>query len=146
MSESNPTSADQTARLTLDKITALTGFTKRTVRFYIQKGLVDRPEGETRAAFYTDAHLRQLLEIKRWQAAGLSLERIRELLHGMDEGTPPEPKPVPGSVHVVSRVLLADGLTLEIDPQVAQLTPEARRDLIAAILSSVEQLSKGTDS
>ena len=36
----------------------------RTVRYYVQMGLVDRPQGETRAARYGAAHLEQLLLIK----------------------------------------------------------------------------------
>ena len=35
----------------------------RTVRYYVQIGLVDRPEGETRAARYGARHLEQLLQI-----------------------------------------------------------------------------------
>ena len=49
----------------------------RTVRYYVQIGLVDRPEGETRAARYGARHLEQLLQIRKWTAAGVSLERIR---------------------------------------------------------------------
>ena len=60
----------------------------RTVRYYVQIGLVDRPQGETRAARYGSKHLEQLLLIKKWTAAGVSLERIRELLHS---GQPPVP-------------------------------------------------------
>ena len=64
----------------LQELAALVELPERTVRYYIQLGLVDRPEGETRAARYGERHLEQLLEIRKWQRAGLSLERIfREL-------------------------------------------------------------------
>jgi len=53
---------------------------RRTTRYYIQIGLIDRPEGVGRGAHYTTRHLEQLLEIRKWQQVGLSLERIRELL------------------------------------------------------------------
>ena len=55
----------------------------------LQIGLVDRPQGETRAARYGSKHLEQLLLIKKWTAAGVSLERIRELLHGAPPPVPP---------------------------------------------------------
>ena len=64
----------------LDELAGLVDLPRRTVRYYIQIGLVDRPEGAGRGARYTTRHLDQLLEIRKWQRAGLSLERIRELL------------------------------------------------------------------
>ena len=66
----------------LSDLCVLADLSPRTVRYYVQIGLVDRPEGETRAARYGATHLEQLLLIKKWTAAGLSLERIRELLQG----------------------------------------------------------------
>lgn len=52
----------------------------RTIRYYIQRGLVSRPVGEKRGAHYTPGHLRQLLQIRKWVGAGLSLQRIAGLL------------------------------------------------------------------
>ena len=45
---------------TLDDLCTLTDLPKRTVRYYMQMGLVDRPIGETRAAHYLATHLDQL--------------------------------------------------------------------------------------
>ena len=36
---------NETKKFTIDEICALVEMNKRTVRYYIQKGLVDRPEG-----------------------------------------------------------------------------------------------------
>jgi DNA-binding transcriptional MerR regulator len=63
----------------LDELCILAGVPPRTVRYYIQLGLVDRPDGETRAARYTARHLGQLQQIRRWTDEGLSLERVREI-------------------------------------------------------------------
>jgi DNA-binding transcriptional MerR regulator len=68
----------------IDELAALAELPRRTVRYYIQQGLVDRPIGEKRAAYYTATHLEQLLTIRKWQHAGLSLDRIREILAGPD--------------------------------------------------------------
>ena len=62
---------------TLDGLCTLAELPKRTVRYYIQLGLVDRPVGETRAAHYTSHHLEQLLQIRKWSEAGVSLERVK---------------------------------------------------------------------
>ena len=67
-------------RHTLDDLSALTELSLRTIRYYIQQGLMDRPIGEKRAAYYTARHVEQLLTIRKWQAAGVSLDRIREIL------------------------------------------------------------------
>ena len=76
----------KTKKFTIDEICALVEMNKRTVRYYIQKGLVDRPEGIGKGAFYSHAHLEQLLAIRKWKAAGLSLERIQDILTGEKDG------------------------------------------------------------
>ncbi len=55
---------------TLDELCTLTDLTKRTVRYYMQMGLVERPIGETRAAHYTSGHLDQLLRVKQLYPSG----------------------------------------------------------------------------
>jgi len=58
-------------------LSTLAEITPRTVRFYIAQGLLDRPEGEKRGAHYLRKYLEQLLLIRRWTDAGLSLDRVR---------------------------------------------------------------------
>ena len=93
----------------LDELCVLTDLAKRTVRYYVQIGLVNRPHGETRAARYDVKHLEQLLLIKKWTAAGVSLERIHDLLQGEAAPVPPRPR-TPGAIEVCSHVLIADGI------------------------------------
>ena len=119
-------------RLTLDDLASLTGTTARTVRFYIQQALVSRPEGAKRGAFYTRRHVEQLLMIRRWTDAGLSLDRVRELVAGAPEDPPPAPAR-PGTVEVWSRVTLADGLEIHLEPGRAGLSPEQVRALVRGI-------------
>jgi len=127
--ETDPSTPD---RLTLDDLASLTGTTPRTVRFYIQQGLVSRPEGAKRGSFYLRRHVEQLLMIRRWTDAGLSLDRIRELVAGAPEDPPPGAAR-PGSVEVWSRVTLADGLEIHLEPGRAGLSPEQVRALVRAI-------------
>src|SRR3954466_2720451 len=101
-------------RLSLDELSSLAGVTPRTVRYYIAEGLIARPEGEKRGAYYLRRHLEQLLLVRRWTDAGLSLDRIRELIAGAPEDPPPRAVP-PGSVEVWSRVTVADGLEVHIE-------------------------------
>jgi DNA-binding transcriptional MerR regulator len=127
------------ARLSLDQLASLAGLTARTVRFYIQLGLVDRPQGEKRGAHYVSRHLEQLLQVRRWTEAGLSLERIGELRAGAPDEPAPRPSR-PGSVEVWSRVTLADGLEIHVEPGRAGLAPEQMRSLVRHVTQAYRAL------
>ena len=119
----------------LAELCVLADLPPRTVRYYVQIGLVDRPQGETRAARYGSKHLEQLLLIKKWTAAGVSLERIRELLHGGPPPVPPRERAI-GSVSVCSHLAVAEGVEVVIDPQRAGLSPEAVRQFIKGVMTA----------
>ena len=106
-----PDEAAPLERFSIDELSMLAGVTPRTVRYYIAEGLVDRPVGEKRGAHYVQRHLEQLLLIRRWTDAGLSLDRVRELLSGAPEDPAPR-RAAPGSIEVWSRVTVADGLEI----------------------------------
>lgn len=130
---------------TLDELCTLADLPKRTVRYYMQIGLVDRPEGLNRGAKYFARHLEQLLAIRKWQDAGLSLERIRELLAAPDPDAPPlKPRPA-GSVEVWSRLLVAPGVELHVEPGQAGLAPEQVRALFRAAMAAHAHISKGEE-
>jgi len=99
--------------------------------------LVERGEGQKKGTFYLEKHLLQLLEIKKWQKAGLSLERIKDILSDKqtDELFPPIKQQEPGTVEVWSHLLIADGISLQIEPHRASLTPEQIRMLSKQIKS-----------
>jgi len=129
--------------LSLDDLAHAVDLPKRTVRYYIQIGLVDRPVGETRAARYGARHLEQLATIRKWTASGVSLERIRELLAGAGPIVPPRPRG-PGTVEMWSHVVLADGLELTMEPGRAELSPDQVRELAAGVTALYEAIrSKG---
>ena len=133
---------DTNKRFTLEELSILSGVSPRTIRYYMQKGLMDKPEGATRGSYYLAGHLEQLLLVKRWQAAGLSLERIQEIAGGAPAAVP-EPLPKPGDVRVESRIYLAPGVHLCIDAARAGLTPETVRDLVRRIMEALAGLCPG---
>ena len=112
-----------------DELCALAELPRRTVRYYIQIGLVDRPEGGGRGAYYTGIHLEQLLAVRRWQRNGLSLERIGELMRDETGSNPPEKPRGPGTVEVWTHIVIDDGIELTLEPGRAGLSPEAVRRL-----------------
>ena len=121
-----------TERLSIDELSTLAGVTPRTVRYYIAQSLLDRPEGEKRGAHYLRRHLEQLLLIRRWTDAGLSLDRVRELIAGAPQD-PPRRETPPGTVEVWSRVTIADGLEVHLEPGRAGLSPEQVRAFIRGV-------------
>ena len=109
----------------------------RKVRYYIQMGLVDRPDGLNKGAKYTTRHIEQLLSVKKWQAAGLSLERIRELLHGDVSDLPPQKK-ASGSIEIWSRLLVAPGIELNVEAGTAGLSPEELRSFFRTVMATYQ--------
>lgn len=130
---------DPNQTFTLEALAALAGLPRRTVRYYIQLGLVDRPIGETRAAYYTPAHVEQLLTVQKYAKAGLALERIRDLLQ-QPVPVPPVAPPRAGNVEVRSHLTLADGVELVVEPGRAGLAPEQVRRLFQETLSLYARL------
>lgn len=131
--------------LSLEEIAALAELPRRTVRYYIQCGLIDRPEGIGKGAYYTQRHVEQLLLVRKWQLAGLSLERIGEVLKQETRGPlPPTPRR-PGTVEVWSHLVVADGVELTLEPSRAGLTPEQVRAFFRAVTRAYAQLHQSEE-
>jgi DNA-binding transcriptional MerR regulator len=125
---------------TLEDIASLAELPRRTVRYYIQTGLIDRPEGVGKGARYTQRHIEQLLLVRKWQLAGLSLERIGELLKQEAAGPlPPTPRRA-GTVEVWSHLVVADGVELTLEPRRAGLSPEQVRAFFRAVTQTYAQI------
>ncbi len=128
-----------TKTFSLDDLCTLTDLPKRTVRYYMQMGLVDRPIGETRAAHYLSAHLDQLLKVKQLTDAGISLERIAEIQNGEELPVPAKPKK-PGDIQVRSHIHVAPGIELQISPEEAEMSPEQIRALVKAVMKTIQEI------
>lgn len=131
------------AKLSIDQVAALAGVTTRTVRYYLQEGLISRPEGAKRGAYYLQKHVEELLLLRRWADAGLSLDRIRELRAAAADEPPPRTVRA-GSVEVWSRVTLADGLEVQIEPGRAGLTPEQVRAFVRDVTAAYRKVRGGS--
>lgn len=129
----------------LDELCSLTDLSKRTVRYYVQMGLVNRPDGETRAAKYSSQHLEQLMLIKKWTAAGVSLDRIHELLRGEAPPVPSRPK-TRGQIEVCSHVFVSEGIELVIDPSRSGLSPEQLRGLVKGLMRLYGEITTPQDA
>ena len=135
-------------KYTFNELCSLVELPIRTVRFYIQKGLVSPPEGTRKGAYYIQKHLDELLAIRKWQRAGLSLERIRELLF---EGTtepgemPPPRGRRPGDLEVWSKLFVKEGVEIHLEPKMAGMSPEQVREFCRRVMALAAELSGGND-
>ena len=129
----------------LNELCMLTGVSRRTVRYYMQIGLVSRPSGETRAARYHDHHLEQLLTIKRMTSAGMSLESIRVALNEVKSDVAVRTR-TPGSLEVRTHLFIAPGIELQITPAEAKLTPDQVRILVSEIMEIAQRTFSASTS
>lgn len=129
--------------MNLQQLRERAGVPGRTIRFYIQKGLLPGPQGEKRGAYYTDAHLADLLRIKHWQDAGLSLDAIAGLLEAKHEA--PIPPMRPGAVEVRSHLIVADGLELVVSADRARLTQTQLRQLFRSVQNAYAHIRDGEE-
>ena len=70
--------------LDLGQLCARTGVTARTVRYYVQQGLLRSPGQSGPGAKYDGGHLARLLLIRRLQQEHLPLAEIRKRLQALD--------------------------------------------------------------
>jgi DNA-binding transcriptional MerR regulator len=127
-------------KFSLDDLCTLSDTSKRTVRYYMQIGLIDGPIGSTKAAHYLPKHLDQLLNVRKLSDAGVSLDRIRDVLSGEAPPVPPRQRQ-PGSVEVRSHLFIAEGVELEISPEQAGLSPEQVRALVRAVMKTYQEIT-----
>ena len=123
----------------LEQLSTLTDLPLRTIRYYIQLGLVDRHEGDRKHARYTQKHIDQVLQVRSVADQGTPLERIKQLIHGIS--TPPPPPKSAGDISVISKVFVAPGVELHLEPQTAGLTPEKLRKFVRTVLSNWEEIN-----
>ena len=130
---------------TLDEIAALAELPRRTVRYYIQTGLIDRPQGVGKGAFYTQHHIEQLVLVRKWQLAGLSLEKIGDVLKQQGSGPlPPTPRRS-GTVEVWSHLVVAEGVEVNLEPGRAGLSPEQVRAFFRGVTRLYQKVQESED-
>lgn len=94
-------------KYSIGELAALAGVSRRTVRFYVQRGLIPAPEGAGRGSYYTREHLDLIGRIRSLQGRSLTLDRIVA-------ACPAPESPLEKSL--VTRIALAGGVALEFAP------------------------------
>ena len=126
--------ADDPGRFGIDELADLGGVSRRTVRYYVQEGLLPAPLGVGRGRHYDQAHLDRLLQVKALQEAGRSLDEVRRLLAGppasrvaLRAPAPPPAQTLPRTTW--RRVSLAPGIELHVSQDLPLPAPARLHEL-----------------
>ena len=128
---------EQDARYGIVELAELGGVSRRTVRYYVQEGLLPAPFGVGRGQHYGPAHLERLLAVKRLQQIGLALDEIRRELRG-EPARAARRQAAPVSRSVWRRLVLMPGVELHVaaavplPPKLDEFTRALRRAFASA--------------
>jgi DNA-binding transcriptional MerR regulator len=121
-------------RYSIDELAELGGVSRRTVRYYVQEGLLPAPLGVGRGRHYDSTHLDHLQRVKALQEAGRSLQEIRVALCGRPAEARAERRPDAARALRRSawrRFELAPGVELHVSAD-SRLPAQGRLDELAA--------------
>ena len=115
----------------IDELAGLGGVSRRTVRYYVQEGLLPAPLGVGRGRHYGRPHLDRLLEVKAWQESGLSLDQIRARRTPQAVGRAPMPRPsTPLPRSAWRRLELGPGIELHVAHDIRLPAPGRLEELV----------------
>lgn len=110
-------------RYSIGEIAEMTGVPRRTVRFYVQQGLLAPPCGAGRGHYYTDAHVKRLGEIRKLQEAGLALRDIAaRLIEGKGDAAVREDAAPFSAAEPWMRFLVAPGCEIHLQTGICRMT------------------------
>ena len=117
-------------RYAVGELADLGGVSRRTVRYYVQEGLIPAPLGVGRGDHYGREHLDRLLQVKALQEAGRTLDEIRQLLDAgavLTTRAAAVARPLPREVW--RRVTVAPGVELHVSDNVRLPSPARLQEL-----------------
>lgn len=118
-------------KYTIGELASLSGFSRRTIRFYVQKGLLPTPSGSGRGHYYTQTHLSTLEKIKHYKDDQLSLEEIEiKLKHPTSKKIDAETSPSP---ELWMKLPILPGIEISIQAGLHPLTPARLKKLQRAV-------------
>jgi DNA-binding transcriptional MerR regulator len=80
------------SKMTIEELAIASGTERRTIRYYVQQGVLRPPAGRNNGARYDGSHLHRLKEIKRMTEAGANLGDLKLPLLRPEFGVTPEPQ------------------------------------------------------
>ncbi len=123
----------ETKKHTIEDLAELTGFSRRTIRYYIQEGLVEPPAGRGRGGFYYDSHLKRLLQIKALQEKGMGISAIAAIRKKETSDVVAHPR------NIMVRYEIIPGVELNISREMEIREPRK----ISEIIRVIKAIAKG---
>jgi len=108
----------------IGQLAGLSGVSRRTIRYYVQSGLLPAPAGGGRGHYYTAEHLRVLQQICTLKENRLSLEEIAVRLKGPVADFPPVMAPT-----TWTRLEVCPGIEIQVQGGRFPVTPARIRKL-----------------
>jgi len=141
----DPRPASPPASYSIGALADAAGVSRRTVRFYVQKGLIDPPAGRGRGAVYSAGHLEQIHAVRRLQREGLDLQTIRDLPSDATPSTASLGPTATVGPTLVVRLPLAPGLRLEVDAPNGRVPDRAVLDALRAACAQVLERAEASE-
>jgi DNA-binding transcriptional MerR regulator len=127
---------EREARYGIEELADLGGVTRRTVRYYVQQGLLPPPLGLGRGRHYGEEHLERLLKVKALQEQGLPLSEVRRAVDGRGrsrraDATSPAAAEMPPALprSAWARLELVPGVELNVSSAYRLPSPGRMREL-----------------
>ncbi len=130
------TDENRTPRYSIGELAQATGVPRRTIRYYVQLGLLLPPKGAGRGHYYEQGHYERLVRIRELRDRGFSLDRVGAASSGREDDAP-----VP-EVEMLTRIQLADGIHLTVGG--GRRPPNARQ--IRELTEAVARIFDATDA
>jgi DNA-binding transcriptional MerR regulator len=132
-------SSQDEAQFGIQELADRAGVSRRTVRYYVQRGLLPVPTGTGRGKHYNARHLEALVRVRNLQEAGVSLAEIERPASGDPEVATISQAPLIRRRIVrreaYLRIEIAPGIELHIDHGLG-----LDRATSALIVSTVQQI------
>lgn len=102
----------------IETLSRISGLSRRAVRYYIQRGLLEPPEGNKRGCYYTEKHLERIREIQRLSEQGVPLLKMKEAFDGsvIEKLVPDAAPPAVSQVSRWERIDFGNGVEFSFRP------------------------------
>ncbi len=139
----------------LDELAHAAGVTARTVRYYVQRGLLPPPVFRGKDTAYSEQHLLRLRAIRALQERFFPLDAIQATLEGLDEaglaavldaGPVEQAAPPPPQVEAIRlwrRFSLAEGVELHVSTDAPAESARLAEDLLSLAMTRAHTYTKG---
>ena len=124
----------------IEALGKLTGLNRRTIRYYVQRGILQKPHGGGRGHYYTGEHANRIREIQRLREQGVPIEKMREIFSEPQKINQAEEKIATSSVYreeIWHRVTI--GEEIEISFRKGGLSERDRGDIIRYITTRLQE-------